>query len=90
MSWFEVDKEIQEHFLLWNAKTDRESLITMMYEAITDIFPGIEKCIKKDLSVKETCTRKCKLFILHNDKSKSNPNSQISPKLDPKLGLSNI
>ena len=76
-SWVGIDKEVEEALLLWHAKTDRESVISMMYEAITDIFPGIEKCIKKDLSVVETCTRNCKLFIFHIEKSKSNTKIQI-------------
>ena len=57
-----------------------------MYEAITDIFPGIEKCIKKDLSVMETCTKKCKLFFfLHIDKSKLNPNPDFDAELAPHI-----
>ena len=57
----------------------------MMYEAITDIFPGIEKCIKKDLSVVETCTRNCKLFIFHIEKSKSDPNPDFDAELAPHI-----
>ena len=85
MSWFDVDKEVQEALLLWSAKTNREKVITMMYEAITDIFPGIEKCIKKDLSVMETCTKKCKLFLLQIDKSKFCPNLDFDKELAPHI-----
>ena len=57
----------------------------MMYEAITDIFPGIEKCIKKNLSVIETCTKKCKLFLLQIDKSKFCPNLDFDKELAPHI-----
>ena len=37
--------------------------IASMYEVITDIFPGIEKCVNKNLVVRTNCTFKGFLFL---------------------------
>ena len=43
--------------LVSNTRNEIED-IASMYEAITDLFPGIEKCVNKNLVVRTNCTSK--------------------------------
>ncbi len=53
-----------ENIEAWVSNTRNETEdLDSMYEVIIDVFPGIEKCVNKDLTVKTNCTSKG--FYLH-------------------------